>query len=159
MITAFWLRTNSIIYTCEDEIHYTLAPARPFIKRYPPEDLDYAGYIENPEKTVFFAFIDEQPAGQIILRKNWNGYAYIEDIAVDSRFRKQGIGKRLMEQAEEWAKSKMLPGIMLETSNVNVTACRFYENFGFKLGGFDRYLYQATMPGTEEVALYWYLFF
>jgi hypothetical protein len=41
---------------------------------------------------------------------------------------------------------------------------RFYTKeeeilFGFKLGGFDRFLYQAVMPGTEEVAMYWYLRF
>jgi streptothricin acetyltransferase len=64
-----------------------------------------------------------------------------------------------MEQAVEWAKSKVVPGIMLETSNVNVTACQFYEQFGFNLGGFDRFLDQAIMPGTDEVAMYWDLVF
>jgi ribosomal protein S18 acetylase RimI-like enzyme len=76
-----------------EEISYTLAPAHRFLKRYPPEELDYASYIDNPEKTVFFAYFDEQLACQVILRTNWNGYAYIEDIAVDSRFRRQGIGR------------------------------------------------------------------
>lgn len=66
--------------------------------------MDYASYIDNPEKTVFFAYIDEQLTGQIILRKNWNGFAYVEDIAVDSRFRRQGIGRRLMNRAGVWAK-------------------------------------------------------
>ena len=143
----------------DDEIFCTLVPAQHFYKRYPPEELDYANYIDNPEKTVFFAYIDEELAGQIILRKNWNGHAYIEDIAVEVRFRRRGIGTLLMGQAVEWAKSNRLPGIMLETSNVNVPACRFYEQYGFKLGGFDRYLYQAVIPETEEVALYWYLIF
>ena len=147
------------LFTRDGDICYTQAPARKYLKHYPPEELDYASYIDNPEKTVFFAYIDEQLAGQIILRKNWNGYAYIEDIAVDSSFRRQGIGRQLMERAIEWAKSRRLPGIMLETSNVNVTACQFYQSLGFKLGGFDRFLYLAVMPGTEEVAVYWYLIF
>jgi len=64
-----------------------------------------------------------------------------------------------MDRAVEWAKSKLLPGMMLETSSVNVTACQFYQSFGFKLGGFDRFLYRAMLPGTEEVAMYWYLIF
>ena len=64
-----------------------------------------------------------------------------------------------MEKAVEWTKSLGLPGIMLETSNINVAACQFYEQFGFKLGGFDRFLYLATLPDTEEVALFWYLIF
>ena len=147
------------LYTRDDDICYTLSPARQFTKSYPPEELEYASYIDNPEKTIFFAYINEQLAGQIILRKNWNGYAYIEDIAVDSRFRRQGVGRRLMDRAVEWAKSKLLPGMMLETSSVNVTACQFYQSFGFKLGGFDRFLYRAMLPGTEEVAMYWYLIF
>jgi ribosomal protein S18 acetylase RimI-like enzyme len=155
---SFLVEKKLRFHARDDEIGYSLAPANRFLKRYPAEELDYASYINNPEKVVFFAYAEGQLAGQIILRKNWNGFAYVEDIAVDSYFRRQGIGKRLMEKAVEWAESKQLPGITLETSNVNVPACQFYEHFGFKLGGFDRFLYQATMPGTEEVAMYWYLF-
>jgi streptothricin acetyltransferase len=156
---SFLVENKYRLHAQNDEIFYSLEPARRFFKHYPPEELDFAGYIGNPEKTVFFAYVDHQLAGQIILRKNWNCYAYIEDIAVDSSYRRRGIGWRLMEKAVEWSKLKRLPGIMLETSNVNITACLFYERFGFKLGGFDRYLYQAVMPETEEVAMYWYLVF
>jgi streptothricin acetyltransferase len=48
---------------------------------------------------------------------------------------------------------------MLETQNINVAACLFYQRCGFTLGGFDRYLYRGLDPSTEEVALYWYLLF
>jgi ribosomal protein S18 acetylase RimI-like enzyme len=156
---SFLVEEKLRLYTKEQEILYSSVPINHFVKSYPPEEIDYSSYIDNPEKNVYFAFIEGQLAGQIILRKNWNGYAYIEDIAVDCSFRRQGVGQRLMVQAVEWARSKALPGIMLETSNVNVPACKFYAHFGFKLGGFDRYLYQAVMPGTQEVAMYWYLTF
>ena len=52
-----------------------------------------------------------------------------------------------------------LPGIMLETQNNNVAACRFYESCGFHLGGFDRELYRGITPDTDETALFWYLIF
>jgi streptothricin acetyltransferase len=156
---SFLVENKYSLHAYNDEISYSLVPATRFIKNYPPEELDFASYIGNPEKTVFFAYVDDHLAGQIILRKNWNRFAYVEDIAIDSGYRRQGIGRRLMAKAVEWTKSKQLPGIMLETSNVNIAACQFYERFGFKLGGFDRYLYQAVMPETEEVALYWYLIF
>jgi streptothricin acetyltransferase len=156
---SFLVENKYRFHAHNDEISYSLVPATRFIKHYPTEELDFASYVGNPEKTVFFAYVDDQFAGQIILRKNWNGFAYIEDIAVDSGYRRQGIGRRLMEKAVEWTKSKQLPGIMLETSSVNIAACQFYERFGFKLGGFDRFLYQAVMPETEEVAMYWYLIF
>ena len=50
------------------------------------------------------------------------------------------------------------PGIRLETQTNNVTACRFYQRYGFKIGGFDKYLYTALGKEREEIALYWYLF-
>jgi streptothricin acetyltransferase len=64
-----------------------------------------------------------------------------------------------MERAIEWARSLDLPGLMLETQDINVKACRFYERMGFVLSGFDRHLYKATLPGRDEIALYWYLVF
>jgi ribosomal protein S18 acetylase RimI-like enzyme len=141
------------------QISYTTAGIPGFYKRYPVDDVDYTTYIDDPDKTIFFAYVDRQLAGQIILRRNWNNYAYIEDIAVDVKFRRLGIGKILMSQAVHWAKSKNLPGVMLETQNNNINACRFYEHLGFQLGGFDRLLYKGLNPNTEEIALYWYLIF
>ncbi len=156
---TFWVENKLCINVKDDRISYSLVPAHLFEKHYLPEHSDYAEYLDNPDKAVYLAYADEQVAGQLILRKNWNGYGYIEDIAVEKRFRRLGIGRRLMQQAVAWTKTLGLPGIMLETSNINVAACQFYEKFGFKLGGFDRFLYQATLPGTEEVALFWYLIF
>ena len=46
-------------------------------------------------------------------------------------------------------------GLKLETQNVNVPACLFYRNYGFTLGGYDRYLYNA-LAEKDEIALFWY---
>jgi ribosomal protein S18 acetylase RimI-like enzyme len=140
-------------------ISYTPVSVPAYYKRYPSEEVDYTGYLDDPDKTIFFAYLDGQLAGQIILRQNWNNYAYVEDIAVDIKFRRQGIGKILISQAVDWAKSKKLPGLMLETQNNNLNACRFYERLGFQLAGFDRLLYKGLDPDTEEIALFWYLIF
>lgn len=82
-----------------------------------------------------------------------------DDFVVEAQYRGQGAGQALLHRAVEWAQSKGLPGIMLETQDINVPACRFYERFGFILAGFDRLLYQVTLPGADEVALFWYLLF
>ena len=58
--------------------------------------------------------------------------------------------------AKKWSQEKKLKGIMLETQNTNVGACKFFEKCDFVLGGFDKYLYQGLQKGTEEIALYWY---
>ena len=82
----------------------------------------------------------------------------IEDLAVDRSVRRSGIGSLLMDIAAEWTKELGLPTIRLETQSNNVPACRFYQRYGFKLGGFDRYLYSALDLQRHETALYWYLF-
>ena len=147
------------LHVADGKISYTIATIPSFYKRYPNDDIDCTAYMGHPDKIVCFAYADGQLAGQIILHKHWNNYAYVADIAVDVKFRKLGIGRTLMSQAVQWAKSKNLPGIMLETQNNNVGACRFYERFGFQLGGFDRLLYKGLNGDTEEIALYWYLVF
>jgi len=78
---------------------------------------------------------------------------------VDAQFPAAGTCRALIARAVEWAKAKNLPGIMLETQNNNVAGCKLYEKCGFKLGGFDRYLYRGLTPATDEIALYWYLIF
>lgn len=63
--------------------------------------------------------------------------------------------------ASPWA-ARVSPrqgSVMLETQNINVVACRLYESCGFVLGGFDACLYRGVMPGTREIALFWYLLF
>ena len=148
-----------VMSAVNDTIRYTIEAMPPFQKRYPPEQFDVATYIDNPDKAIFIAYADQQAAGQVRLCTYWNRYAYIEDIAVDPGFRKRGIGERLMRAAIDWARSKRLPGVMLETQNINTAACRLYQRCGFTLGGFDRYLYRGLHPETEEIALYWYLIF
>src|SRR4030095_1905394 len=98
-------------------------------------------------------------AGELVVRRWWNNFAYIEDITVKTRLRKQGIGRALVNRSLAWARNRQLPGMMLETQNNNVAACRFYERCGFELGGCDRHLYRALHAERQEIALYWYLLF
>jgi streptothricin acetyltransferase len=153
---AFIINAKLILSAENDQIHYTIVQVPPFQKCYPRDAVDYSAYICNPDKTVFFAYMDGQIAGQIRLCRWWNHYAYIEDIVVDRGFRRQGVGRALIQQAIHWASEKHFPGIMLETQNNNISGCRLYESCGFELGGFDRCLYQGILPNTDEIALYWY---
>lgn len=156
---AFTVDSKLILHAENGTVRYTVASVSPYQKQYPPSEIDANLYIAHSDKALFFAYVDAQLAGQIILLKNWNGYATIEEIVVDANFRQRGVGRALIQQAIAWAKAKQLPGIMLETQNTNVAACLFYQRCGFELAGFDRYLYQALHSGTDEIALYWYLLF
>jgi ribosomal protein S18 acetylase RimI-like enzyme len=141
----------------EGRITYTIIPAGPYEKRYPREAVDYAGYVDQPDRAVYLAFIEAQLAGEIRLGRWWNGFAYIEDLAVEPGLRRRGVGRALIEQAVAWTKAGGFPGIMLETQDINVPACMLYASCGFELSGFDRRLYEALAPETDETALYWYL--
>jgi streptothricin acetyltransferase len=153
----FVIDSRLVLHVEDNDIRYTIVDVQNAKKRYPPDDVDYTIYIDNPDRTIFLAYVDMQIAGQTILRRNWNKYALVEDITVDVKFRRMGIGTALVDYAKRWAKERNLPGIMLETQNNNVGACRFYESCGLKLGGFDIYLYKGINSGTDEIALYWYL--
>ncbi|MFH1005938.1 MAG: GNAT family N-acetyltransferase [Candidatus Latescibacterota bacterium] len=156
---VFIVDSRLVVDVENNEVRYEIVGVPCFKKRYGEDDVDYATYVDSPDKTVFLAYVNGQVAGQIILRRNWNRYACIEDIAVDVGFRRTGIGTALIAQATRWARERNLPGIMLETQDNNVGACRFYECCGFKLRGFDTQLYRGIDSGTDEIALYWYLVF
>lgn len=65
--------------------------------------------------------------------KNEN-YVRIIAIVVDSRYRKQGIGEKLIEKAEEWAKEQGANKIALNNGNRDERddAHLFYSRRGFK---------------------------
>ncbi|MHA6533921.1 GNAT family N-acetyltransferase [Paenibacillus sp. BAC0078] len=149
----------------ENQFSYTVKDIPSYEKRYmedrsePEDTTDYSGYINSPDQAVYLAFAKQQAVGYIMLKKNWNNYALIEMIQVDKRFRRHRVGSQLMEQAKRWALERGLPGIMLETQSNNVRACRFYEKCGFVIGGFDLCVYRGIQEVSEEVAVYWYLYF
>jgi ribosomal protein S18 acetylase RimI-like enzyme len=152
--------TSKLVLNAENgKITYTIVDVPRYVKQYGREEFDSAAYVSNPERVIFLAYVDDELAGQIRLLRNWNAYAYIEDIAVNESCRGKGVGQALMEHAIAWAKSKGFPGMMLETQNNNVAGCRLYARCGFELRGFDTHLYKAVDPGTDEIALYWYLMF
>lgn len=127
-------------------------------KKYPDDDEQWESYIDNPEKIIFLYYDDSECIGQVRLRKNWNNYALIEDIAVSKSHRKSGIGKQLIEKSIEWAKENNLCGVMLETQDNNLLACRFYSKLCFRIGAVDTMLY-SNFNNADEKAVFWYMKF
>ncbi|HGH8476393.1 TPA: streptothricin N-acetyltransferase Sat4 [Streptococcus pyogenes] len=136
----------------------------PYLKSYQDEEdeedeeADCLEYIDNTDKIIYLYYQDDKCVGKVKLRKNWNRYAYIEDNAVCKDFRGQGIGSALINISIEWAKHKNLHGLMLETQDNNLIACKFYHNCGFKIGSVDTMLY-ANFENNFEKAVFWYLRF
>lgn len=157
--SSFEVTSKLVLHAENGKISYMVVDVPPYSKQYGMEQVETRSYVDNPDKVIFFAYVGDKLAGQIRLWKNWNGYAYIDDIAVEADCRGRGVGYALIQRAIEWTKSKGLPGIMLETQDNNVAACRLYERCGFELHGFDTHSYKGLDPTTDEIALYWYLIF
>ncbi|WP_430384218.1 GNAT family N-acetyltransferase [Archangium violaceum] len=128
-----------------------------YIKSYGFDPDELADYLGRTDRTLFVAEAEGCPIGYAAVSQGWNHYAIIDDIAVDAAHRRFGAARLLMDAAVEWAAHAGARGVRLETQSNNIAACRFYKRYGFVLGGYDRYLYQALHPGTREIALFWYL--
>ena len=96
----------------------------PYLKSYQDEEdeedeeADCLEYIDNTDKIIYLYYQDDKCVGKVKLRKNWNRYAYIEDIAVCKDFRGQGIGSALINISIEWAKHKNLHGLMASWTGI-----------------------------------------
>ncbi|MGK7938684.1 MAG: GNAT family N-acetyltransferase [Crocosphaera sp.] len=60
------------------------------------------------------------------------GSLYVYILAVDSHYRKQGIGKKLMNHVENKARKQNISSISLTVWSDNINAIKFYEKQGFK---------------------------
>ena len=152
------VNSHLLLHIQDNKISYSIIPVEPYEKILTVDPEDYTTFIDNPQKVIFFADVDGNPAGQIKLVPWWNKFAYVEELIVDTEFRGKGVGWALMNRAIEWAKGQNFPGLTLETQDNNVPACRFYEKCGFVLSGFDLYAYK-NLDNASEIALYWYLIF
>jgi GNAT superfamily N-acetyltransferase len=79
--------------------------------------------------------------------------AILWDIRVSPEVRGQGVGAALFAAAEAKARARGCRVLKVETQNVNVGACRFYERQGCVLSAVNRGTY-AEQP--DEVQLLWY---
>lgn len=131
----------------------------PFTKTYPSDD-DFSDYVDHPGRKVFLAYAENQCCGRIVLRRDWNGYGFVEDLQVAAAARGKGLGSALMQEAINWAKQQGLHGLALETQDDNLLACRFYAKCGFVIGGVNT-LFYANLPAPQcnEAAIFWYLQF
>ena len=158
--STFDVRERLVLRVQNGELSYTVVPVpEEYEKSYNADKIEVETYLDQPERRIYLAYAEGRVVGRVVLMKFWNGYGYIDHLSVVPTYRRCGIGRRLVAQAVEWAKGLGLPGLMLETQDDNLPAVCFYERCGFRLGGFDRFLYKALKPDTEEVALYFYKFF
>ena len=102
----------------------------------------------NNESEIFVALEGDQPIGftqlysSVSAVKNW----ILNDLYVESNYRKQGIGEALIKKAMDFAKSDGATYIQLETAANNYTAQSLYEGIGFQKQGPDTEYFLYRIP-------------
>ncbi|WP_245308257.1 GNAT family N-acetyltransferase [Halalkalibacter urbisdiaboli] len=99
----------------------------------------FAKISSNPLYNTQVAEVDGQIVGMIGMilgfhyEKNEN-YIRIVALVVDSKYRKNGIGDRLIQKAEEWAKEQEINKLVLNSGNRSERndAHHFYTKRGFE---------------------------
>lgn len=71
----------------------------PYNKSYEAEELNLDEYILNPNKVIFYALQDDTIIGQILIKKNWNDFCYIDSISVAGSARGMGVATSLLKNA------------------------------------------------------------
>nr|WP_301288032.1 GNAT family N-acetyltransferase [Chryseobacterium sp. S0630] len=114
------------------------------------EDLEELNTIIE-QGNSFGAFVNEELAGWIICEhRTWNNSFYIENILINEKYRRQGIGIMLIKSAIKEARKLNCRVIELETQNTNYPAIQFYRRMGFNITGLNTRLYE----NAEEIALF-----
>lgn len=138
---------------------WAVTPIVPYRKCYGIDPEEFSSYRDAADSAIFMAYLDDEPVGHLVISTNWNGFAHIDELAVHAPARRHGVAKALLDVAQFWSRKKKLPGIMLETQNNNLGACRLYERCGYEIGGVDHLRYRGIDPNTAEIALFWYRLF
>lgn len=95
-----------------------------------PDGLEYIAYVARDE--------NEEPVGFIWVIRSTSGFTaaafgWVMCVYVEAEFRGAGIGRRLMELGEDWAREHGLIDVILNVSNQNETAIGLYESFGYEI--------------------------
>jgi ribosomal-protein-alanine N-acetyltransferase len=78
--------------------------------------------------------------------------AHVTNIAVHNHFRKQGIGRLLVDGMIKWCKRESISKMTLEVRVSNDSAIKLYEKFGFIIEGKRKAYYTDT---GEDAYIMW----
>lgn len=99
---------------------------------------------------TLIALVDSLSVGYVCVLEHSHGTtAWITDLVVEKKRRRQGIGSALLSAAQDWASSRSDRDIFLEMTSKNYPAIRLAHKFGFEFCGYNDHYYV-----TQDVALF-----
>ncbi len=136
----------------------------PYVKNYDHEETpqDWMKKFDVSNWRLFFAQDSDEVLGGAAVAWDTDGVYMLDDrkdmtvlwdIRIKPEHRGNGLGSKLLSEAENWAVEKECRLMKIETQNTNVNACKFYRKMGYHLGGVHEYAY-AGFP--EEIMFLWY---
>ena len=129
------------VFAEENQFHTALLPDRFRIAKPIMTHGWFNEILAHPQKALLVAEREHEIIGvlYIMIRTNPDDpifqprrYGYIDEIAVTERYRGQGIGRLLMNEARTWALEQGILEIELHVWEVNQPAIAFYEKLGYK---------------------------
>lgn len=94
----------------------------------------------HPDHKTFVAVVNGQIAGMAGMTKNYSYeqndiYVRVIALVVNHAFRKKGVGKKLMETSEAWAKEIGANAVLLNCGNreERTAARQFYQQIGYEI--------------------------
>ncbi|KAK6478857.1 N-alpha-acetyltransferase 30 isoform X2 [Huso huso] len=148
----------------EDAIRYVRYESElqmPDIMRLITKDLSepysiytYRYFIHNWPQLCFLAMVREECVGAIVckldMHKKMFRRGYIAMLAVDSKYRRKGIGTNLVKKAIYAMVDGDCDEVVLETEITNKSALKLYENLGFVR---DKRLFRYYLNGVDALRL------
>jgi len=109
----------------------------------------------HPDAAVLVAEVDGHLAGRLSLARDQHPASrHVADLGlmVSARFRRQGVGRALLEAAVEWAREHEVAKIELHVFPWNAPAIALYEAFGFRHEGY-RHRHYLRDDGYADAVL------
>jgi [ribosomal protein S18]-alanine N-acetyltransferase len=111
----------------------------------------FAGELAKPSSLSLAAIAGGQLVGYLVLSRYVDAW-HVMNLAVDPRWRRQGIGAALLERLLEETAGDTERGYTLEVRVSNAEAIRLYERFGFRSRGIRRGYYTDN---REDAIIMW----
>lgn len=140
---------------------YTIQPTAPTVIDFAKEEsMDLWRQIMNHDTCGIFALEEDNRwiggclvvthSPDVHMLKGDVSNAVLWDIRVDSGYQHRGYGKRLLQQAIDFAKEQGTKRLLIETQNNNPDAIAFYESMGAYLLELNKHHY-PEYPDEDQL--------
>lgn len=109
---TFIINARLLLSTSSDGFRYEIISIPAYEKRYSHTEIDpriLDSYLKYSDRSGFLAYLQDRPAGLLLLSESWNRMAVIDDIQVDASQRRQGTATALLKKLKLGHIGKIFP--------------------------------------------------